>query len=109
MNIDWWKILVIFFMTMGIIAVIGALLSQTAIHQTGIPYLTEYSSPIFAFIGATIGLGLWNKSTKGKWEFSDVLSIFIVGIMIIVLYMAIPEYLPSSYAVLRWEHTPILP
>jgi len=107
---DVWRILMVFFMTMGIIATIGALLARTSIHQTGVPYLEAYSSPVFAFIGAIISLLLIHKQYEGgKWDFRDVIAIFIVGIAIIMLYMAVPEYLPQAYSVLRWTRTPILP
>lgn len=107
---DMWRILAIFFMTMGVIAVMGALLAKTSIHETGVPYLTEYSSPIFAFAGAVISVFLLHKEGGSeKWDFRDVVAVFIVGIVIIILYTTVPEYLPESFSVLKWNRMPLLP
>jgi len=100
-----------FLTTIGVITLIGIGLSRYVI--TGDIRASvqgfEYASPVFAFVGAVIALWIEAKSSAGVGKAEYLIYILSVGVAIIILYMMFSEYMPPSFAVLRWTRTPILP
>lgn len=112
MNI--WKLITMFFTAIGVITMIGILLSKYVVTGDIRTTVTgfEYSSPVFAFIGAAVALWIQDKSMKGMKSLGGtefMMYVMIVGIGIIALYLMYPTFVPPSFNVLSWSRTAVLP
>ena len=103
-NINLWEILLMFLATIGTISLIGVLLQNTLIQGAFRQQVSgfEYSSPIFAFIGAIVAMFIFTKTVGRNLTADSAMTIFIAGLLVLLLYVVMPQYLPPAFSILKW-------